>query len=310
MALSGGAALGIAHIGVLQWLEEHHIPVDAISGTSMGGLVGGIYATGQSPQEMRALLKDLDWNEALRSEPPFEALPFRRKEDARSVPSSLEVGFKDGFNLPGGLNPAQPINMLLSRVLLPYSTVSNFDELPIPFRAMAVDLKKGERVVLKDGSLATALRATMAIPGIFTPVEKNDKTLIDGGLLNNVPTEALKEMAPDVMIAVDVHASVADVPRLKSLIEILGRTEAIAIYDNERRSLALADIVLAPDLSDLSAFDFANVEVLIERGYQAAEKKKTLLLKLAVSDAEWQQYLAGRNARLRTEHTFGKCCSH
>ncbi len=300
VALAGGSALGLAHIGVLAWLEEHQIPVDFISGTSMGGLVAGFYATGQSPQQMRALLKALDWNESLRGEPPFESLPFRRKEDERSVPSRLEIGLKNGFNLPISLNPAQPINMLLSRSALPYSTVTNFDDLPIPFRAMAVDLTKGERVVLKEGSLITALRATMAIPGAFTPVEQNGKVLIDGGLLNNVPTEALKAMGPDVMIAVDLHSGSADATRLKSLIDILGRTQAIAIYDNERRSLALADIVLAPELADVSQLDFSNVDVLFERGYQAAEKKKAILSKLSVSEAQWQHYLDWRTARLRS----------
>lgn len=312
VALAGGSALGLAHIGVLQWLEEHKIPVDCIAGTSMGGLVGGFYATGMAPDEMRSLIKSLDWDEALRGEPPFAALTLRRKEDARAVPGRLEAGLRDGFNLPGGVNPAHPVGMLLSRVALPYSTIQSFDELPIPFACMAVDLSKQPKnkdllsqknphlVTLRNGSLAEALRATMAIPGVFTPVRRGSQVLVDGGLLNNLPVEAAREMKANVVIAVDLHASSEAAPRLKSLIDILGQSVAIAVYDNERRSLANADIIIAPDLSGLSPYDFSNPEAFIERGYQEAESKKNLLLRFAVSDAQWQQYKDAKEQRRRT----------
>ena len=297
LALAGGAALGEAHVGILEWLDEHHIPIDYITGTSMGGLVGGFYAAGMSPQEMHDLLRGLTWNDLLQSEAPFSALTLRQKQDRRELPAGLTVGLRKGANLPGGLDAANPINLLLSRVSLPYATLDSFDALPTPFRCMAVDLRTGAPVVLKEGSLATALRSTMAIPGVFTPALRDGKLLVDGAVLNNIPTEALKAMGPDIILAVDLSSNFRGQSQLKSLIDILGQAAGIAIYDNERRSLQLADIVLAPDLTGLSQTDFARVDEFVKRGHEGAEAKAALLSRLAVSDTEWQEYLARRQAR-------------
>jgi NTE family protein len=300
LALAGGSALGEAHVGVLEWLEAHHIPVDYISGTSMGGLVGGCYATGMSPAEMHALLRSLNWTDLMLGEVSYSDLTFRQKEDRKKVPTGLTVGLRTGVNLPSGLTPANSINMLLSRISLPYSSLASFDDLPTPFRCMAIDLGSGKAVVLKDGPLDSALRSTMAIPAVFTPGKRNGRQLVDGAVLNNIPTEALKAMGPDIIIAVDLSSSFGGQSHLKSLIEVLGDTAAIAVYDNERRSLQLADIVLNPDLTGLSQTDFARVDEFTARGQQAAQAKSTLLSRLAVSDAEWQAYQEQRRARRRS----------
>ncbi len=232
LALSGGSALGLAHIGVLEWFEKHHIPIDCLAGTSMGGLVGGCYCMGMTPEEMRTLLKSIEWNDALRVGPAYQTLNLRRKEDEREVASRLVIGLRHGASMPEGLTPGNSIGLLLSRISLPYSEIHDFDALPTPFRCMATDLNKGEAIILKDGPLETALRATMALPALFTPVERDGRLLVDGGTLNNTPTEAVKEMGADIIIAVDLSASFFDQKQAGSLVDILGRTINVMTYSN------------------------------------------------------------------------------
>src|SRR6184192_1667954 len=161
VALEGGGAMGLAHIGVLKWFEEHHIPVDYVAGTSMGGLVGGFYAAGMNPDELKALIEGLDWRKILGDRPLYEDLSFRRKEDQRAYPNSLIFGLRQGLSVPAGLNAGHQIGLLIDRVALPYYGLSTFHELPVPFRCVATDLVSGKPYVFKDGSLAVALRATI-----------------------------------------------------------------------------------------------------------------------------------------------------
>lgn len=300
IALAGGGALGIAHIGVLQWLEEHHIPVDAITGTSMGGIVGGCYASGMSAAEIKSVFLTVPWEEALATEAAFREQPFRRKEDLRALPTRLNIGLRKGFSLPDGLIPGQTVDMLLSRVALPYSDMKSFNDLPTPFRCMAVDLNTASAVTLGEGSLATALRATMAVPGLFTPLERNGKKLVDGGLLHNLPTEALKELGPDLIIAVTLGNPVDSATDTKSFASILGQALVVSTFGNERRSLELADIVIRPDLRNLTAIDFAATTSFVDRGYRAAEARGAILKRLALSDTEWAAYQAARAAKRRS----------
>src|SRR6266536_1605960 len=170
VALEGGGAMGLAHIGVLKWFEEHHIPVDYVAGTSMGGLVGGFYATGMNPEEMKTLIEGLDWRKILSDRTPYEDLSYRRKEDQRAYPNSLIFGLRHGLSAPAGLIPGHQIGLLIDRVALPYYGAPSFDALPVPFRCVATDLVSGKPYIFKDVSLAVALRATMSIPGAFSPV--------------------------------------------------------------------------------------------------------------------------------------------
>ena len=167
VALEGGGALGQAHVGVLKWFEEHHIPVDYVAGTSMGGLVGGLYATGKSSDQLRELLLSADWPLLLAGGPAYEDLSFRRKEDAREIPNSLQIGLKHGARLPPGLNTGQQVNLLINRETLPYSTVQSFTDLPIPFRCVSTELVSGKAYVFDSGLLSDAMRATMSIPGVI-----------------------------------------------------------------------------------------------------------------------------------------------
>jgi len=191
VALQGGGAKGLAHIGVLQWLEDHHIPIDYVAGTSMGGLVGGLYATGHSPAEIQRIVNTVDWNSVLSGAIPYRDLAFRRKEDLRAFPNGMELGLKQGLQPPGGLNSGQSVRFIIDRNVLPYSDGRSFDQLPIPFRCVATDLVSGKPVVFQNGSLSDALRATMSIPGVFSPVKQDGKILADGGLLDN-----LQRMSP------------------------------------------------------------------------------------------------------------------
>ena len=166
---------------MLEWFEQHRIPVDYIAGTSMGGLVGAMYAIGKSPAELRQLVTSLDWDILLRGYPSFQQLSYRRKEDRLNIPGPITFGLKNGTHLPAGMNAGMEVNLVFDRYSMPYDLVHDFNDLPIPFQCVATDLVAGEPVVLKDGSLSRSLRATMSIPGLFTPVQLNGKTLADGG---------------------------------------------------------------------------------------------------------------------------------
>jgi NTE family protein len=300
IALSGGGARGIAHIGVLAWLEEHRIPVACVAGTSMGGLVGGLYAIGMSPSEIGEFMQSIDWVRALASRPDYRELSFRRKEDRRNYQVEFQMGAKHGFRVAPGLSSAQDINLMIDRLTLPYSTVSNFDDLPIPFWCTATDLLTGEPLILKGGSLASAMQATMAIPGVFPPVERDAKVLVDGGLLNNLPADLAREMKADIVIAVDIGTKLSDLKTIETLQGILRQTMTVMTIDSDRRNLPLADAIITPELGDHSILDFSEIKRLIQLGYEGAGAKSADLLKYSIDDASWGQYVAARNARKRT----------
>src|SRR5215471_8866063 len=210
LALSGGGALGLAHIGVLRYFEEHRIPVDAVAGTSMGGILGGLYATGHSAADLEGIVERANWNDLLRTTPRFEDRPAAEKQEWNRVTGLYAIPLRAGFELPSGINSGQPLVRLLSGETAAYWDVQDFDTLPIPFRCVTVDLSTGEEVVLRDGHLVEALRATMAIPGIFTPVDWKGRILADGGLVNNLPTDVAKQMGVDVVVGVTLRLPPVD----------------------------------------------------------------------------------------------------
>lgn len=299
LALGGGSARGFAHIGVLRWLHEHRVPVDVIGGTSMGGLVAGMFATGMSTEDIEALVDDLDWARTLAPDSPFTDKTFRRKEDARAFPSILAFGLRGGPHLPTGLSPAVQVSLLFDRVALPYHAMTSFDDLPTPFRCVAADLRSSEVVVFDSGPLQEALRATMAIPGVFTPVAVGERVLVDGGVLNNVPADIVAGMGADAVIAVDVSADLSVTKTSDSIFAVLGETLDVMMRAGTRRALESATVVIAPDLKDLAGSDFSRVAEFVERGYAAAEANRTVLLRYAVDEAAYQAYLEERRSRRR-----------
>ena len=298
VALQGGGAKGLAHIGVLQWLEDHHIPIDYVAGTSMGGLVGGLYATGHSPAEIKQIVTDIAWPEVLSGKTPYSDLAFRRKEDLRAFPNGFELGLKKGLQPPGGLVSGHQVRLVIDRYVLPYSDVRSFDILPIPFRCVATDLVSGKSVVFDRGSLADALRATMSIPGVFAPLKEDGKILADGGLLNNLPTDVAKQMGADIVIGVHLSTGPAVPANLSSMFQVASGSSDVMIDANELRGMERADILITVNLPGYTTLDFSRVQQIIPKGYEAANERSGVLQRLRLSDEEWKQYLAQRESRL------------
>jgi NTE family protein len=299
VAFGGGSARGIAHIGVIQWMEEHHVPIDVAAGTSMGGLVGGAFATGMSAAELRALITGTDWDVMFGSS-SFAFKNLRRKEDARDYPSRLEFGLKRGLVPPTSLNDGQQVDFLLARITAPYYALPSFDNLPTPFRVVAVDLRAGEKVVIDRGSLATALRATMSLPGVFPPVARDGRILVDGGALDNIPADVVKAQGPSFVIAVDVGYAPDDEVNY-SILGLMGRTIDAMMRAATREALKSANLIIAIDVDGFGSLDWRRADELIARGYQAAEAHRDELLKYRVSDVEWQTWLGAREQRRRSD---------
>jgi NTE family protein len=300
LVLEGGGALGLAHIGVLQWMEEHRIPVSYVAGTSMGGLVGGIYATGRSPAEVREITNGINWDDVLRGQTPFQDLSFRRKQDAHEVPNSLEFGLRKGLQFPGGFNSGQQVSLILDKVALPYSELTSFNDLPIPFACVATDLVSGKPHVFRSGPLSLALRSTMSLPGIFTPVRTGDHIYADGGLLNNIPIDVAKEMGADITIGIHLETEPLSPTAPLSSFAVLGESISVMIASNELRSMEQADVLVSVPLQKYNALDYGAADAIIKAGYDAAAAKAKVLSAFSVSEAEWQQYLANRTARRKT----------
>ena len=301
VALEGGGALGQAHIGVLKYFEEHHIPIDYLAGTSMGGLVGGLYATGKSSEQLTQLVKTADWDLLLGGETPYEDLSFRRKEDARDIPNSIEIGLKHGPTLPPGLNTGQQVTLLIDRETLPYSSIKSFDDLPIPFRCVSTELVSGTAYVFKSGSLSDAMRATMSIPGVFAPVRRDNQIFVDGGMVDNLPTDVVRKMGADVVIGVHLQISPATAKEIQSAFGILGRSVALIIAETEIRGMEGADLMVKADVQKYSTLDYAKSNELIAIGYSAAQEKAALLKPYELDDAAWADYLKEKESRVRTK---------
>jgi NTE family protein len=298
LALSGGGALGLTQIGILQWLEENHIPVDRIAGTSMGSIIGVMYASGMSPAEIQKFAEGIDWDNVMLSEPTYRQLSYRRKQDRRDYQVAPALGLRHGLKAPNGLNSGLGVGLLLDRITFANSNIASFDDLPIPFRCVATDMQSGDRVVLRGGSLPRAVRASMAIPGVFTPVEINGHILADGGMVENIPVEAVREMDADKVIAVDLQLPPGDKEQLDSLTGMLSRAVSVMIMQNERHSLALADATITVEIGNFSLTDYDRVTEFVRLGYQSAAAQSSALLPYAIhDDAEWRAYLAARAAR-------------
>ena len=297
LVLEGGGALGLAHVGVLRWFEEHHIPVDYVAGTSMGGLVGGLYSTGRSATEMLEFVKTIDWDKALSDQAPYRALAFRRKEDKRAYPTTIELGLKDGLSFPSGFNSGHQVGLILDRIALPYADLKSFDDLPTPFRCVATDLVSGKSVVFDRGSLADALRATMSLPGIFSPMRRDDQVLVDGGLLKNLPVDVARAMGADIVIAVHLEVKPLNPNQSLSAFGVLGQSVSVVIAANELATMQKADVLIPVHTEAFTSTDYAAADKLIQLGYEGAQERANVLERLAVSDEEWNAHVEKRKER-------------
>lgn len=295
LVLGGGGARGAAHIGVLRELERLKVPVDAIVGTSMGAVIGGLYASGMRADDLEALVADIDWAEALSDAPDRRDLSFRRKQDDARFPIDLEIGFGDGeLKLPQGVLQGQQLDLLLRRLTLETSHVRNFDDLAIPFRAIATDLASGEAVVIGEGDLARAIRASMSVPGAFAPVEIDGHLLVDGGLTGNLGIGIMQSLDVDVIIAVDVEFPLYPVEALDSALAVSEQVLTILIRNETQRQIArlsVEDVLIRPELGEFGSSDFGRSLEALEPGREAARAEAGRLAQLSLDDAGWRHYL-------------------
>ncbi|MCU1309881.1 MAG: hypothetical protein JWO20_1006 [Candidatus Angelobacter sp.] len=297
VALSGGGALGLAHIGVIQYFEEHHIPIDRIAGTSMGGLIGGFYAAGKDSTGLRRIVEQADWDTLLSPNPQFREQPVVEKQDWNRTSGTFALRFGKRFSLPSGLNPGEALALLLSRNTLGYAELASFDSLPTPFRCVATDLISGDAFVLSSGSLQRAMRATMSLPAVFTPVKWGNRVLVDGALVQNVPVEVVHEMGAEISIAVTLDSPKVSAGQFTSLLSVLRQAVSVAITQNERRSISQADLVITVNTQKYSQGDYTKAEDLIRAGYEAATGKAEDLARFEVSPDEWERYMRARQER-------------
>ncbi|MDE2250763.1 MAG: patatin-like phospholipase family protein, partial [Gammaproteobacteria bacterium] len=274
LVLSGGGARGMAHAGVLEVLDDLHLRVDAIAGTSMGAVIGGLYASGMSGRDIERLLASVDWQDAFRDRPPRAELGFRRKQEEHDFLVNFPLGVQGRrLLIPAGLVQGEKLTELIRRATLPVATVTNFDELPIPFRAVATDLETGASVVMDSGDLTSALRASMSAPGVFAPVERDGRLLVDGGLTENLPIDVARAMGVDVLIVVDAGFPLQTRDRLNSLTSVSNQALAILVRrDVERQisTLGPGDVLLQPALGQRASYDFNGVAAAVEAGVSAA----------------------------------------
>ncbi len=304
LVLGGGGALGLAHIGVLKELEELQIPIDYIAGTSMGSVVAGMYASGMSPSEIERQFINMDWWEVLKDKSSYQFINYRKKRDDTRF-MGMEFGLKNWKILfSPGVAHGQKLNNVLETFTINSTSITDFDLLNIPYRAVVTDLRSGKSVALKSGNLAQAMRASMAVPGAFTPVRMNGSVFVDGGILNNIPVEVVKEMGADIIIAVDVGSTAARKSAesdFHSLADVLGRTYTLMQRPNQEKQLALADLIIAPDLPNFSASQFYRTKEIIPKGQKAAKQMTPQLSLYSVDSKTFQIYLKKQRQKYTKE---------
>ncbi len=301
LVLSGGGARGAAHVSVLKAIDEMQIPIDAVAGTSMGAVVGGLYASGMSGVEIEKLLTSVNWQDSFQDRPPRAQLGYRRKQDDRNFLVGYALGVRaDGFTYPRGLVQGQKLEQVLRNAAIPVADIQDFDRLPIPFRAVATDLETGELVLLDSGDLVTAMRASMSAPGVFAPTSRDGRLLIDGGISENLPVDAARQMGVDRLIVVDVSFPLYAREELTSPLEVTNQAFAILIRNRtleQRATLGPNDIIIDPPLGRFPSADFSRVDEALRAGSVAVEAVSDELEQLALPQDEYLRYVAARQVR-------------
>ena len=297
LALSGGGARGGAHIGVLKALEELHIPIDYIAGTSMGAIIGGFYAAGYNAEEIEQIVAETDWMDAFSDQADRSGMTMRKKELDASFLIPHRVGFNKGkIQLPLGVIEGQKLDQIFKRVLRPVQDDDDFNDLRIPFRAVATDLVTGEEVVMRSGSLAQAVRASMSIPGVFAPVVRRDRMLVDGGMANNLPISVVRDMGADIVIAVDISSPLLTRKQIDSVLAVSEQLTNFLTRRNTEAQLATLgpeDVLVLPVLVDVTSTDFKRVLDLVPVGYDAVMEHHERLAQLTTSVQGPQEPIPG-----------------
>lgn len=304
LVLSGGGARGMAHIGVIKVLERERIPVDCIVGTSMGAVIGSLYASGLSAEEIERQMRALDWGAMFVDRIDRSVMSQRRKAEDRSFLAKGGFGLRDGrLGLPPSLFEGQRLALSLRKALLPSAGIDDFDALPIPYRAIGTDLETGDAIAMREGDLVNAVRASMAVPGVFAPVSYGERSLIDGGISMNLPVQAAREWGARRIIAVDIAATLKNRDQLLDPFTIVDQMVTALMLKETRRQMALldaGDVMIVPALGDLSSADFnAGLEQGVALGMEATEAALPKLRPMALSPEAYAQWRAARIARLR-----------
>ena len=294
LALSGGGARGAAHVGVIKVLEELQIPIDYIAGTSMGAVIGGLYASGMTSDEVEEQLSLIDWNDVFSDKPLRPDRSQRRKDDDILYLVKGKAGISDdGVKLPTAVVQGQKFDLILKALTLPVSNVNDFDLLPIPYRAVAMDITTGEEVVLSTGDLSIAMHASMAIPGAFSPVKLNSKLLVDGGAANNLPISVVREMGADIVIAIDISTPLLKQEDLGGALAVIDQLTGILTRRNvetQIKTLSDRDVLIVPELGSIATMDFEQVDEAVVVGRAAGMAAKQQLVQLSVNRQAYLQY--------------------
>jgi NTE family protein len=298
LALSGGGARGGAHIGVLQALRDLGVPIDYVAGTSMGAVIGSLYASGLDEDEIEATAGEIDWATILVEQQDRDDRSFHRKRDDELYLVKQRAGFDDGeLKLPLGLIQGQSIDLMLGRLMLPVSHIEDFDELAVPFRAVAADVVTGEAVVLERGSLARAVRASMSLPAVFAPVEIDGRLLVDGGIAQNLPVEAVRAMGADIVIAIDISTPLASREELTSVLSIAGQLTGFLTTGGTAKQiekLEPGDVLITPVLGDITTTGFERITETFPIGYAATMQMAEQLRALALTPEAYQAHRGSR----------------
>jgi NTE family protein len=301
LVLGGGGARGAAHIGVIEVLEREHIPICRIAGTSMGAIVGGMYAAGYSPDEMREIVGRLDWNDLFSDDPARVEMPMRRKQADYRYLLNFEIGWKNGHIItPVGVVQGQKLLLLLRRLLASTWDVENFDRLAIPFRAIATDIVAGKEVIFGEGDLPLAIRSSMSVPGAFAPTSVDGKLLVDGGVMNNVPIDVARGMGATRLIVIDVGTPLATEAELSNPVALLNQMVGALTIDRVNRQLATLtprDILIQPRLGNLSSSEFNRAKEAIDIGRAAAEAAVDELRRFSAPPDAWSAFEATHRQR-------------
>jgi len=280
LVLSGGGAKGLAHIGILKEIDKAGLQIDYIGGTSMGAIVGGLYAAGYSGEQIEQIVKSVDLNHILQDVLPRNALPYFEKEFGEKHAISLPVT-KKGIRLPRAVSKGQNVLDLFNYVLSPVDSITNFSRLPIPFFCVATDAETGKMVLLENGSLPLALRASGSFPTLLNPVEMNGHLLLDGGIANNFPSDIMKEKGVDIIIGVDVQSDLIKREGLNSVITILNQIVSYDIYEQSRKGEQDCDVYIKPDISAFTVVDFDKSKGIMAQGIKAGVTHRSTLDSLA-----------------------------
>lgn len=302
LVLGGGGARGIAHISVMRALEQMKVPVDCIVGTSMGSLAGALYASGMSVDDMEKLVLSQDWQRLFNDKLDRPERSLRRKRDDELVVGAPGVGIgRNGLRIATGVMSGQRVMLAFAKFIEPVNTIEDFDDLPIPYRAVAADLNTGLPVVIGDGDLALAMRASMSVPGVWPPIERNGQVLVDGGVARNVPVEEVRAMGADIVIAVDVGTPLATLEADASVLSVVVQLSGFLTDRNTQASLASLggmDVMIRPPLGNqVSSADFDKGPLALQLGQQGVDAVRPQLARLALPDAAYTQNLAARSGR-------------